>query len=133
MRTLVLSLRVLCLAALFSACSGELVCTAEDRVAVRVNVSSPSGLPVDSITADRTREAECGESSGEAQQSDGVFRCMEQGGGQYTIRVYSGNLCWTTQVDVHANECHTTDIANVDIVMDPNTAIDESSESAHGL
>jgi hypothetical protein len=135
MRTAALSLRVLGLAALLSACGGELVCTEEERVAVRVHVSSPSGLPIDSITAEHEDEAQCEPSSRETDGSpDGVYRCMEQGGGRYTIRVYSGDLCWTTHVDVSANECHTTEIGNVDVVMDPDAAVDESHESqeSHG-
>jgi len=130
MRTAVLSLRLLGWAALLSACSGELVCTEEQRVAVRVHVSSPDGLPVDGVTADQESERACGASSLESDASpNGVFRCLEQGGGRYTIRVYSGNLCWTANVHVPANECHTTEIANVAMVMDPRTAVDESASS----
>jgi hypothetical protein len=123
------------LAALTSACSGELVCTEEQRVAVRVHVSSPAGLAVDGVTAEQDAEMACGASSVESHASPtGVFRCMEQGGGRYTIRVYSGDLCWTAHVNVMANECHTTEIGNVAIVMDPDTAVDESrGEPAHGL
>lgn len=128
-------LRVFGLAALLSACSGELVCTEEQRVAVRVHVSSPVGLAVDGVTAEHDHEMPCGASSVESDASPtGVFRCLEQGGGRYTIRVYSGDLCWTAHVKVAANECHTTEIANVAIVMDPDTAVDESQgEPAHGL
>lgn len=132
MRTVVSLLRLLSLAALLGACSGELVCTQEQRVAVRVHVSSPDGLPVDNVTADQEGEKQCDVSSVEnAATPTGVYRCMEQGGGKYTIRVYSGDLCWTANVDVTANECHTTDIGNVAIVMDPDTATDESTGESH--
>jgi hypothetical protein len=126
MRSIVFPVMLSSFAALTLACGGELVCTQEQRVAVRVHVSSPrdQDLPVVRVTADNGREDVC-ESSSEADASSaGTYRCNEQGGGEYTIRVYSDALTWTTRVDVDANECHTTEIKDVDVVLDPQTADD---------
>lgn len=126
MRLVVFPSSMVVFAALIGACSGELVCTEEQRVAVRVNISSPDDLPVERVTADRSSEIDCDPSSAEYDAStDERYRCTEQGGGEYTIRVYSGDQVWTHEVHVHANECHTTEIADVDIVMDPATAQDD--------
>jgi hypothetical protein len=122
MRMVVLPACVVAFAALVGACSGELVCTEELRVAVRVHISSPENLPVDLVTADHRQEQECGSSSMESDSPDGIYRCSEQGGGDYTIRVYSGDLVWSQGIEIDANECHTTEIRDVDIVMDPAAA-----------
>jgi len=124
MRLVVLSSSMVVLAALIGGCRGELVCTSEVRVAVRVNIASPDYLPVERVTAERSHEVDCGPSSSiESDAStDEMYRCNEQGGGEYTIRVYSGDQVWTDKAHVDANECHTTEIADVDIMMDPATA-----------
>jgi len=123
MRLVVFSSSMVVFAALIGACRGELVCTEEIRVAVRVHISSPDYLPVDRVTAERSRESDCDASSIESDAStDETYRCNEQGGGEYTIRVYSGDQVWTNEAYVRANECHTTEIADVDILMDSATA-----------
>jgi hypothetical protein len=123
MRSIVFPLSVVGLSLLSPACDGELVCTQELRVAVRVHVSSPDELPVERVTADLKREADCESFSIETDASaEGIYRCNEQGGGRYTIRVYSGDLVWRTESHVTANECHTLEIEDVDVVLDPASA-----------
>lgn len=109
-------------AALFSACGEETICTDELRLAVRVHVTSPEGLAIDRVTAERSHEMACSFSSmpqGADAGSDGMYRCREQGGGVYTVRVYSGDEVWTAAVHIDANECHTTEIKDVRVVLDP--------------
>lgn len=122
MRMVVFPACVVAFAALIGGCSGELVCSEEPRVAVRVHISSPKKLPVDLVTADHREERECESSSATSDSPGGIYRCKEQGGGDYTIRVYSGDLVWSQGVEVAANECHTTEIKDVDIAMDPAAA-----------
>jgi hypothetical protein len=129
MRSIVFLLSVVGLSLLAPACDGELICTEELRVAVRVHISSPEDLPVDRVTADLKRETECESFSLETDASgEGIYRCNEQGGGRYTIRVYSGDMSWSTGVSVTANECHTTEIKDVDVVLDPASASAEHDD-----
>jgi hypothetical protein len=110
-------------AALSGACGEEKICSRNLRLAVRVHVTSPAGLPIDRVTAEQSHEIECGfSSSPDDAGSDRMYRCHEQGGGLYTVRVYSGDAVWTSAVHVDANECHTTEIKDVDVTLDPNHA-----------
>jgi hypothetical protein len=116
----VLPLAVAC-AALIGACSGEQVCTEEERIAVRVHVQSPFGFRVDGVTAQQDHEMICAlSSSADDATTDLMFRCTEQGEGIYTIRVYSGDTIFSGRVHVDANECHTTEIKDVDFVLSPD-------------
>jgi hypothetical protein len=105
------------------ACSDETTCTLENRLAITVQVESPQGLPVDSVTATRRREQAC-ESQATSQDASGPgsYECGEQGGGTYTVRVTSGELQWTQRVDISADECHTTEHQTLEFVLDPDTA-----------
>ena len=109
--------------ALLGACGEETICTDELRLAIRVYVTSPEGLPIDRVTAERSHEMACSFSSAQGTDagSDRMYRCHEQqgGGGVYTVRVYSGDEVWTAAVYIDANECHTTEIKDVRVVLDP--------------
>jgi hypothetical protein len=108
-------------AALLGACGEEKICTDEPRLAIRVYVTSPEGLPIDRVTVQLTHEIECSLSSTPHDAgSDRMYRCREQGGGVYTVRVYSGDEVWNAAVHIDANECHTTEIKDVGVVLDPN-------------
>jgi hypothetical protein len=125
MRALASQLSLLGFAVLFGACGEETICTDELRIAARVHVTSPEGLPVDRVTAEQSHEIECWFSSAPEESGvDRMYRCAEQGGGVYTIRAYSGDRVWTEEVHIDANECHTTEIKDVDLVLDPRTAQD---------
>ena len=109
-------------AALVGACGEEKICTDELRLAIRVYVTSPEGLPIDRVTAEQSHEIACSFSSapqGADAGSDRMYRCHEQGGGVYTVRVYSGDETWTASVHIDANECHTQEIKDVRVVLDP--------------
>jgi hypothetical protein len=124
MRAIAVQLSVLAVAvvsaAMLGACSGEHICTEEERIAVRVHVSSPFGLPSDRVTAEQDHEMVCAfSSSSDDATTDFMYRCAEQGEGIYIIRAYSGDQVWSARVHVNANECHTTEIKDVDLVLDP--------------
>ncbi len=127
--------------ALLGACGEERICTRDLHVAIRVHVTSPAGLPIDQVTAEQSQEIECEFSSAaDDAGSDRMYRCHEQGGGGYTVRVYSDDDVWSTAVQIDANECHTTQIKDVDVVLDPDDAnvddVDpdsgERGDEAHG-
>lgn len=123
MRPTPLQLSLTGLAALFGACGEETICTNEARIAVRVHVTSPDNLPIDRVTAQQSHEIECWFSSiTDDSGADRTYRCTEQGGGEYTIRAYSGDDVWTATAHIDANECHTTEIKDVDLVLDPKDA-----------
>jgi hypothetical protein len=126
MRRIVFPASLLVFVGLSAGCGGELICTDELHVAVRVHISSPDAQPVDRVTADNRKEETCESMSIEADASapDSTYRCNEQGGGDYTIRVYSGAAMWSAHIEVEANECHTVEIQDVDVVLDPNIADD---------
>src|ERR1044071_591641 len=73
---------------------GDDDCSAEQLVAVEVMVSG-SG-PIDKVTVERKAEEECG-SFFDAELGQ-VFTCWEQGGGTYTVRVYSGERVVEAQI-----------------------------------
>jgi hypothetical protein len=119
-------------ATVLGACSGERICTEEERLAVRVHVASPFGLPVDRVTAERDHEMVCAFSATvDDAGTDLMFRCNEQGEGTYTVRAYSGKRVWSAQVHIDANECHTTEIEDVDLVLDPGE-VDAVESGAQG-
>ena len=117
---------------LLAGCAGDdddntITCTTEIRSAILGDISSPEGLPIDSVTAERSFVAECeGDFSSAAQdaaQGPLEFYCWEQGGnGTYVVRVTSGDLTWTQSATVERNECHTTRTARLHFVLDPDTA-----------
>ena len=97
-------------------------CTAELRAPMGVSVSSPQGLPIDSVTAECNSEMACVHKSRYDSDDSVFYSCFEDGGGTYTVTVRSGDLAWTQKVDIKANECHTTEGKSLDFVLDPNTA-----------
>jgi hypothetical protein len=101
---------------------GGALCTLELRLPIAVRVSSPQGLPIDTVTA-RNREIEqCSSFGFEDAGDDRVFHCAEQGGGKYVVRVASGELAWSQSVDLTADACHVSDSATLEFVLDPATA-----------
>jgi hypothetical protein len=76
-------------------------CSAELR-AIRVELSSPEGLVVDSVTIENEHEQPCEEATPDALAYD----CHEQGGGEYIVRVHSGELTWTQTLEITHDGCH---------------------------
>jgi hypothetical protein len=109
-------------------CDDSTACTRELRFPIQVDVSSPDGLPIDSVTATREREDECADLSypgladGGDASSSGHYACTEQGGGTYVVRVTSGELTWSKSTHIDADECHTTEDKSLTFVLDPETA-----------
>jgi hypothetical protein len=115
-------------------CSDANVCTLEARTAVIVQVEYTQDLEPDSVMATRrSRPLECTRwdhqeaGAKKADASDigaavSTYHCREQGGGEYVVRVVSGNLSWTQSVDIAANECHTIEQKELRFVLDPSDA-----------
>jgi hypothetical protein len=120
----------LTLFAVIVACDSQRTCTSELRSALTVQISSPQGLEVDSVTATRRVELPCENSSVEhagardaaAGSNELVYTCWENGGGTYVVRVKSGQSTWTQKVHVNADFCHTTEHKTLSFVLDPETA-----------
>lgn len=93
-------------------------CTLELRSAVSVDVQSPEGLSVDEVTVENVGEERC---EGEPGLPDGGdspdFVCMEQAGGTYVVRVRSGTLTWTREVDLPFDGCHVTRGETMTVVL----------------
>lgn len=93
---------------------GDDECSAEQRVAVQVLVNGAG--PIDKITVELEREEECG-SFRDANLGQ-VYTCWEQGGGLYTVRVYSGDEVHEEQIEIEADECHIKQRESVTIDLD---------------
>ena len=107
----------LLLIAMGVACEDDVVCTAY-LGAFTVRVTSPEGLVVDRVTAERAGVAECDHYVGSE------FICHEQGGGEYTVKVHSGDLVWTDRVTFKEDDdgCHIVVDKEVEIEMTAATA-----------
>jgi len=84
-------------------------CTTEIRTAVIVEVSAPSGVPIDGVTVEETEERECGMSDEPAGDGSKTFTCAEQAPGTYVVRIHSGSMTWTRKLELAAdpdNPCH---------------------------
>lgn len=91
------------------------VCTNEARLAILVSLENPDDLPIDAVTASRTREESCflerpardaGAVDGGEADAAALYSCWEQGAGTYVVRVRSAKRTWTQSVEVAANSCH---------------------------
>lgn len=110
--------RIARMASLIFASGGSLIacgdddtesCTTEIRAAVIVEVSAPSGVPIDGVTVEETEERECGMSDEAAADGSKTFTCSEQAPGTYVVRVHSGSMTWTRKLELAAdadNPCH---------------------------
>ncbi len=116
MRRLWFALPVL-LSSIAGACEDDVPCTA-NIVSFQIIVSSPEGLPIDRVTAERERVDDC------TAVGAVTYSCHEQGGGDYTIRVYSGDLVWTreTTLDEDEDGCHLEQSQSTEIELKAATA-----------
>jgi hypothetical protein len=115
-----------------SACSDSITCTFDQKLAITVQVQYTQGLEPDLVTAAQSaRPQECWNTDEFARDAGGsasgvpsvnTYHCHEQGGGEYVVRVVSGNLSWTQSVDIAANQCHTTEHKELRFVLDPSDA-----------
>jgi hypothetical protein len=98
-------------------------CTAELRTAVQVTVTAEGGLTIDRVTAERGKEHDC-EPWDDVAVNPALYSCHEQGGGKYTVRVYSGMLTWTRSVEVPEDDdgCHVTETKELEITASAATA-----------
>jgi hypothetical protein len=90
------------------------ICSEQARLAVLVTVFDPDDLMIDSVTATRSKEAQCYlESAGRVQDAGAlegaVYSCWEQGRGTYEVHVTSGDRVWTKRIDVPGDNCHVTE------------------------
>jgi hypothetical protein len=93
------------------AACGDDECKPELRIAAEVIVTGAG--PIDKVTIELESEKECG--SFFDQGVGQVFTCWEQGGGLYTVRVYSGDVVREKQVEIEADECHIKERASLQI------------------
>lgn len=95
-------------------------CKREQRIAVELTVRNLAGRDIE-VTAeldgngeqscDRTSDLNVGVAAGGR-----VFTCIEQGGGTYTIRVYSDdNVLHEEQLEVEADECHIKELVKAEV------------------
>lgn len=95
-------------------------CKREQRIAIELTVRNLAGRDVE-VTAeldgkgeqscDRTSDLNVGIAAGGR-----VFTCIEQGGGSYTVRVYSeDNVIHEEQIEVEADECHIKELVKAEI------------------
>jgi hypothetical protein len=109
----------------------DAVCSFQTRVAILVETSSPDDREIDSVTASlgRSSEQSCflekapgrhaasdGDDSGVVQR--GLYSCLEQGIGTYTVRVKSGKQTWTQDVAVVGDECHVKGLQHLFFELD---------------
>ena len=94
-------------------------CSDELRIAIELHLTIPSGVKVERVTAELTREEEC---TFFRTLSGPVYTCYEQGGGDYLVRIYSdGEEIESEVVGVEADECHVeaATIAYVEVTATP--------------
>lgn len=116
-------------------CESTTVCTRELRYPITVEVSSPFGLEVDSVTAkSSTGTGECegagldgpGGAPVPAVDVDGgvlTYRCAERGAGSYLVTVHSGELSWSKLSRYFARDgCHPKGHQTLEFLLDPDTA-----------
>jgi hypothetical protein len=89
-------------------------CTPVQLVAVDVMISGTG--PIDKVTGELETEEECGSFFDE--DGNQIFTCWEQGGGTYTVRVYSGDRVVEEQIAVEADACHIKERAWLNIDLD---------------
>jgi len=109
----------------WSACGDDVVCTSELRAAVLVVLTSPEGLPVDSVTAEHGSVFDCKMISGfVGKEASGHYACWEEGGGEYTVRIHSGALVWTRKVSVveEGDGCHVKEAADITLALTRDSA-----------
>ncbi|HEX6243839.1 MAG TPA: hypothetical protein VFZ61_23150 [Polyangiales bacterium] len=93
-------------------------CSDELKIALEVHVTAPATVTVDRVTAELETEQECG-SFRDRITDERVWTCYEQGGGQYKVRVYSGDQEVTQETQrVEADECHITERETMYITLD---------------
>ena len=103
MRTL---LAITGLLALLGACSDKKDCNSELMIAVELDLTVPEGVTVTRVTAENEAERECEFTRDENNTERRLYACYGQGGGDYTIRVYSGDdVIYTETDEVDADEC----------------------------
>jgi hypothetical protein len=100
----------------------EIHCTMDLRVAVVVQISSPTGDPVTAVTAFNRTERPCRSYPRDRATPPTEYFCHEQGGGRYIVRVRTGKGTWTQTVSVGADECHVSDQVTVAFWLDPTIA-----------
>ena len=101
-----------CAGCIALAACGDDQCSAGQRVAINVMISGSA--PVDKVTAELEFEEECGFN----RQVGQVFTCWEQGGGTYTVRVYSGDMVHEEEIEIEADECHIKERATLFIDLE---------------
>jgi hypothetical protein len=106
-----------CVCCVAVAACGDDECKPELRIAAEVIITGIGRI--DKVTIELESEKECGSfyDPGLGQ----VYTCWEQGGGLYTVRVYSGDTVREKQVEIAADECHIEERASVQIDLQDET------------
>lgn len=94
-----------CALASLSACNDKNDCNGALMIAVELHLTVPEGVTITKVTAENESELACEFSRGD-DETEELYACYGQGGGDYIIRVYSGeNVIYTETDEVDASEC----------------------------
>jgi hypothetical protein len=100
----------------------EGICTIESRLAVLVTVENPEELDIDAVTVELVSEHNCFLETSPREDAGGPesaqYSCWEQGNGNYTVRVKSGQRTWTETIDVPGGKCHVTKAQKLTIALE---------------
>ena len=100
------------LIALLSACNDKKDCNGEFMIAVELDLTVPEDVTVTRVTAENEAERECEFTRDENNTERRLYACYGQGGGDYIIRIYSGDdVIYTETDEVDANECRVNERA----------------------
>lgn len=90
--------------ALVAACDNGSKCD-EEKIAIELQLIVPDGTSIEKVTVELKDEQECGTVYDPAMGK--LYTCWEQGGGTYTLRVYSaGQVIHTQEVELESDGCH---------------------------
>jgi hypothetical protein len=93
-------------------------CDDKVKIALEVHVTAPVGVTISKVTAELEREEDCG-SFRDRSTDERVWTCTEQGGGQYVLRVYSGDEELHQETKrVEADECHVKELETVFVTVE---------------
>jgi hypothetical protein len=106
------------LAALLCACNDKKDCNGELMIAVELDLTVPEDVTVTKVTAENESERECEFTRDENNSERRLYACYGQGGGDYIIRVYSGeDVIYTETDEVDADDCNVNErfVSEVDL------------------
>ena len=95
-------------------------CKQDERIAIELTVRNVAGRNLE-VTAelDANGEQSCDRISDlnvGIEAGGRIYTCIEQGGGTYTVRVYSDDVVLhEEEIEIEADECHIKELARVEV------------------